>query len=253
LHEAAGGWFWWGRDKKPKPCNALWKLMFDRMVNHHGLNNLIWVWTCEESGDAREWYPGDQYVDIIGRDIYPNPDQRAKIHTSRVSNFEHLKELYGARKIIALSENGAIPHPDSLVADGAGWSWFMPWNQDFTTSVNTAADWNYIMNHNYVITLDKMPGWSRYVTSVNKKVNPQTAVALSVRSKRGFLELNTKGMNVHSVELFDLRGARIAVLSKDKLGDGTHKFAVAGLARQMCLLRVTGIDRRTTALPVRID
>ncbi|MDR2727894.1 MAG: hypothetical protein LBB56_02090, partial [Chitinispirillales bacterium] len=176
LHEAAGGWFWWGRNKNPKPCSALWRLMFDRMVNHHKLNNLIWVWTCEESGDALEWYPGDEYADIIGRDIYPYPNQREKNHSSRVSNFEHLKEIYGASKIIALAENGAVPHPDSLAADGAGWSFFMPWYGDFTTQVNTAAEWNYTMNHSYVITLDNMPGWDKYgLVSVNKNVKPKAA------------------------------------------------------------------------------
>ena len=56
LHEAAGNtnsypngtaWFWWGM-KGPEPCKALWKLMFERLNNHHGLNNLIWVWTSRK-------------------------------------------------------------------------------------------------------------------------------------------------------------------------------------------------------------
>ena len=33
-----------------------------------GLDNLIWVWTTE--GNDADWYPGDQYVDIVGRDVY---------------------------------------------------------------------------------------------------------------------------------------------------------------------------------------
>ena len=41
--------------------------MFD-YFKAQGLNNLIWVWTSE-TGDA-DWYPGDQYVDIVGRDLY---------------------------------------------------------------------------------------------------------------------------------------------------------------------------------------
>ncbi|MBE3086548.1 MAG: hypothetical protein IMZ64_10075, partial [Bacteroidetes bacterium] len=44
LHEASGKWFWWGA-KGPEPCKALWRLMYDRMVNYHGLKNMIWVWT----------------------------------------------------------------------------------------------------------------------------------------------------------------------------------------------------------------
>ena len=254
LHEAAGGWFWWGRDKNPKPCKALWLLMFDRMVNYHKLNNLIWVWTCEESGDALEWYPGDEYVDIIGRDIYPQPNPRDKNHTSRVSNFEHLKEIYGARKIIALAENGAVPHPDSLVADGAGWSFFMPWYGDFTTDVNIPEVWNYIMNHDYVITLEDMPGWDKYgLVSVKKNVKPETAAkSLSARGGRGFLELNIKGMNAQTVELFNLRGARIAVLNRNPLGEGTHRFSTKKFAKQTCFVRVTSGGKNVKTIKVRI-
>jgi len=67
LHEASGKWFWWGY-KGAKPCKALYRLLFDRFVNYHKLNNLIWVWTTDEAGDALDWYPGDEYVDIVGRD-----------------------------------------------------------------------------------------------------------------------------------------------------------------------------------------
>jgi len=255
LHEAAGGWFWWGRDKKPEPCRALYRFMFDRMVRHHGLNNLIWVWTTEESGRELDWYPGDDVVDIVGRDYYPNPDQRAKEHGSRVASFENIKTIFGAKKIIALSENGALPHPDSLVADGAEWSWFMPWYGDFTTDVNVPAIWKQTMNHSYVITLDKMPGWDKYNVTPICKMTQVAAVKsrVSVISRRNSLELNVKGIDVRGVELFDLRGARIAVLSKDKLGDGKHNFSTNGLARQMCFVKITGVDKKITTLSVRIN
>jgi len=39
--------------------------MYDRMVNVNGLNNMIWVWTTDVSSDALNWYPGDEYVDIL--------------------------------------------------------------------------------------------------------------------------------------------------------------------------------------------
>jgi mannan endo-1,4-beta-mannosidase len=257
LHEAAGGWFWWGRDKKPEPCRALYRFMFDRMTRRHGLNNLIWVWTTEESGRELDWYPGDDVVDIVGRDYYPNPDQRAKEHGSRVASFENIKSIFGAKKIIALSENGALPHPDSLVADGAEWSWFMPWYGDFTTDVNVPAIWSQTMNHSYVITLDKMPGWDNYQINPTsaRRAAPETSARqrITVISRRNSLELNVKGTDVRSVELFDLRGARLAVLSRDRLSDGKHSFAVNGLARQMCFVRVTGVDRRVTTLSVGIN
>lgn len=44
-HEASGGWFWWGTDAAAE--KAMWLYMWDRFVNYHGLNNLIWVWTTQ--------------------------------------------------------------------------------------------------------------------------------------------------------------------------------------------------------------
>lgn len=52
LHEAAGDyeynnpWFWWGA-KGGEATKQLWRLMYDQLVNVHGCNNLIWVWTAQ--------------------------------------------------------------------------------------------------------------------------------------------------------------------------------------------------------------
>ncbi|HMI04984.1 MAG TPA: glycosyl hydrolase [Pedobacter sp.] len=151
LHEAAGGWFWWGA-KGAAPCKKLYQLMYDRMVNYHKLNNLIWVWTREPGDDA--WYPGDVYVDIVGRDIYKQGD-----HSSQVAEFNALNTLYGSKKMITLSECGAIPDVDNLSKDAAAWSWFMPWYGDYTrNSIHNSPDlWKKMFASNYVITLDEMP------------------------------------------------------------------------------------------------
>ncbi|HLP06224.1 MAG TPA: glycosyl hydrolase [Paludibacter sp.] len=154
LHEASGGWFWWGA-KGAEPCKALWKLMFDRLVNYHGINNLIWVWTTDASADAVNWYPGDDYVDILGMDIYPGENQ----HGSQYISFIKVKELFGGKKLITLSECGSIPDPALMKEYGDTWSWFMPWNGGFTESAshNGAAWWEKLFSYDYVVTRDKMP------------------------------------------------------------------------------------------------
>lgn len=151
LHEAAGGWFWWGA-KGAAPCKKLYQVMFNRMVNYHGLKNLIWVWTREPNDDA--WYPGDEYVDMIGRDIYKQGD-----HSSQIIEFNSLNALYGTKKMITLSECGSIPDVDNLITDNAAWSWFMPWYGDYTrSSTNNSLDlWKKMFASSYVITLDEMP------------------------------------------------------------------------------------------------
>ena len=155
LHESSGGWFWWGA-KGAEPCKALWKLMYDRMVNVHGLNNLIWVWTTDVSGEALNWYPGDNYVDIIGMDIYPGDNQ----HGSQYFSFNKVKDLFGGRKLITLSECGSAPDPALMKENGDMWSWFMPWCGDYTRldKNNGAAWWNKYFTYDFVITRDKMPG-----------------------------------------------------------------------------------------------
>jgi hypothetical protein len=159
LHEASGGWFWWGA-KGPEPCKALWRLMFDRMVNYHGLKNMIWVWTIDTKTDNLDWYPGDEYVDILGADIYvANGD-----FTSQALTYNRIKEAFGGKKLITLSENGPVPDPDNLVADDAHWSWFMPWYGDFirNPAINPLSLWQKVMNHEYVVTLDEMPDLKNY-------------------------------------------------------------------------------------------
>jgi len=154
LHEAEGGWFWWGA-KGAEPCKYLWKLLFDRLVNYHGLNNLIWVWTTSASDNAATWYPGDNYVDILGMDIYPGANQ----HGSQYISFNKVREMTAGKKIITLSECGSAPDPALMMQYGDTWSWFMPWNGDYTesSSHNGATWWNKFFSYDYVVTRDKMP------------------------------------------------------------------------------------------------
>ncbi len=153
LHEAEGKWFWWGA-KGPEPCKWLWKLLFERLVKHHSIHNLIWVWTTTASDDAMNWYPGDAYVDIVGADIY----LPAGTYGSNFVAFDNLAASYQGKKIIALSENGPIPGPEKLFSEGAAWSWFCTWSGSFITDgvMNTNVHINQVFNDDYVITLDEI-------------------------------------------------------------------------------------------------
>jgi mannan endo-1,4-beta-mannosidase len=151
LHEAAGGWFWWGA-KGAAPCKQLYQLMYNRMVNFHGLKNLVWMWTREPNDN--DWYPGDNYIDIVGRDVYKQGD-----HTSQIAEWNMMHALYDNKKMVTLSEVGSIPDDTNLVTDKAAWSWFMPWYGDYTrNSIHNSLDlWKKMFASDYVITLDEMP------------------------------------------------------------------------------------------------
>ena len=160
LHEAAGGWFWWGA-KGAEPCKALWKLMFDAF-RAKGLNNLIWAWTAEPGDDA--WYPGDNYVDIIGRDIYNKTSA-----SSVLSDYAGLKDRYPG-KIITLSECGNVAQISAQWSAEVTWSWFMPWyDYERTNDLNSTAFngethqhanivwWKNAMNQKFVVSRDLLP------------------------------------------------------------------------------------------------
>jgi mannan endo-1,4-beta-mannosidase len=55
--------------------------------------------------------------------------------------------------MIALSENGAIPDPAKLVADGAQWSWFCTWIGEKLKKHNAEAFIKTTFNHERVLTL----------------------------------------------------------------------------------------------------
>lgn len=168
IHEAAGGWFWWG-SKGAEAYKALYALVYDRMVNTNGLKNLIWVWNIERDPaigyDYKAlngaWYPGDEYVDIIGVDIYNS----AFDYNSNVNSYNKIVSEMGTDKIIALTENGPIVTPDNMEKDKAVWSWWMPWYETWDGGfVSQTSDevWKTTMADERIITLDEMPGWGTY-------------------------------------------------------------------------------------------
>ncbi len=175
LHEAAGNydlygpdgaWFWWGRGGA-EPCKKLWRLLYDQLVNVRGLDNLIWVWTVDVTKGAEDqyidWYPGDEYVDILGVDIY-EPETGAKGR-----QYQALVDLTKGKKLVAVSECGNIPDPAECMEAGNKWSWFMTWcttdsngnpvlnTPDANFSKNTLDHWTKVMDSPYVINRESMP------------------------------------------------------------------------------------------------
>lgn len=157
LHEASGGWFWWGAYGEEN-FKTLWKLMYERLTQTHGLNNLIWVY----NGQHADWYPGDDFVDIIGEDVYTRPHDTESQYTL----FEQALQYSDTNKIIALSEIGVLPSVDLMYADNARWSFFITWNGDVIVDreeerlsdlYNEPEHLIEVYQHEKIITLDELP------------------------------------------------------------------------------------------------
>ncbi len=163
LHEASGGWFWWG-DCEPESYIALYRLMYDKFTNEYGLNNLIWLW----NGQSADWYPGDDVVDIVGIDIYAGEH----VYSSQIAKFLEVNRYAGGSKMVVLSENGTIPDPDLMVRDGAMWGFYATWGDDFVAgsgAINTYAETyteaevlKRVYDHEHMITLDELPDLTAY-------------------------------------------------------------------------------------------
>ena len=166
LHEAGGDyrynntWFWWGA-AGADAYKELWKLMYDRLTNHWGLDNLIWVW----NGQRTDWYPGDEYVDIIGYDFYAD----AFDYSSQEDIFNYIRESTSTNKIIALSENGVVYDIDDSFDNGVRWAWFATWNGDYVVKdfqlsqqYTDLEHWQKAYSSERALTLSELPDWHCY-------------------------------------------------------------------------------------------
>lgn len=172
LHEASGGWFWWGASG-PEAYKQLYILLYDRLTNEYGLNNLIWLW----NGQAAEWYPGDEYVDIIGEDIYPG--ERA--YTSQAASYLNAATNYSDEtKMVYLSENGCLFDPELAKRDGAMWGMWCTWQGEFVAkdiAIFTLSEQyteESMMIKAYededVVTLEDLPDFTTYEIQYKKEV-----------------------------------------------------------------------------------
>lgn len=163
LHEASGGWFWWGASGA-EAYKQLYVLLYDKLTNEYGLNNLIWLW----NGQDAEWYPGDEYVDIIGEDIYPGEH----VYTSQVNKYLTAVNYTNPPKMVVLSENGCVFDPDLAIRDGAMWGFWCTWGGEFTAKSMAIYTYNdqyteedalkKFYENEAVITLDEIPDLKTY-------------------------------------------------------------------------------------------
>jgi len=130
-HEMNGNWFWWGYRPGKDGSAALYRQLYDRFVNMHHLDNLVWVWNVNSPGGAAgpiaDYYPGPAYADVLTIDIYGEFKQEY---------YDSMLAL-AADKPIALAEVGGLPTPEALDRQPR-WAYFMEWSGllDASTSLD---------------------------------------------------------------------------------------------------------------------
>jgi len=106
------------------------------------------------------WYPGDQYVDVVGRDNY------YALQYPLMKEYKKLSELY-PNKFITLAECGngdevQISPLGKIWDEGSRWSWYMTW-YDYNYNAGNSDDhqfageqwWQEAFSHDYVVTREE--------------------------------------------------------------------------------------------------
>lgn len=150
FHESEGTWFWWS-SKGFETARELYRFMYHYFTEKHHLNNLIWVW----NSPLPEGYVGDEYCDIISRDMYPKPHA----HGDFADSYNELTKVTSSPKGCAIAETGVIPDGDMLEKSHIPWLWYMTWSGIFALSEehNSYDALKKLYDHSYSVTLDKLP------------------------------------------------------------------------------------------------
>ena len=110
-HEHTGSGFWWGKGNATQAeYVALWRFTVEYLRDEKGLHNLIWAYSPDmvhisSRSDYIEFWPGDDYVDILGLDAY---DRDGSNYGHKVLQLVRLGNVIAREKhkMFALTETG---------------------------------------------------------------------------------------------------------------------------------------------------
>jgi mannan endo-1,4-beta-mannosidase len=150
-HENTGSWFWWGEGStSSEEFIALWRMTVD-YLHSKGVHNILYAYSPDNFKSKEHYlkcYPGDDYVDIIGHDLYhrsfDNEGTKQYIQTLQ-KNLSILSEIAKEHnKVTALTETGLETIP---VAD---WWTSTLWNTIEPFNISYVLVWrNGRSNHYY--------------------------------------------------------------------------------------------------------
>lgn len=119
--EPNGKQFWWANRPGIHGSAALYRMLFDRLVNQDHVKNVIWGWQAapggfgpQANGPATDYFPGLLYVDAVSVAVSRlNPQFR----TAAI-----MKRLAGD-KPMGVTIAAGVPDPAAFNQDSS-WSWF---------------------------------------------------------------------------------------------------------------------------------
>ncbi|MBN1466815.1 hypothetical protein JXA02_13760 [candidate division KSB1 bacterium] len=150
-HEMNGDWFWWGGRIGEYSTVALYRQMFDRLVHHHKLDNLIWMWSVDRAHQPRmyysQYYPGEDYLDVVSLDVYGSDFSEAY--------YDSLKALAHGKPLV-LGEVGNPPTLEILQAQPL-WGFWVVWAGMVRNT--TKEEYQTLLASPRILTLDDPAHW----------------------------------------------------------------------------------------------
>ncbi|KQM69298.1 hypothetical protein ASE74_04615 [Pedobacter sp. Leaf216] len=111
FHEMDGSWFWWGSGHcTPAQYIAIYQYTVKYLRDDLGVRNFLYAWSPDRNFNSQSqylsYYPGDDYVDLIGTDNYE--DMKANVSPAiAASKFKIVSDYAKAHnKLAALTETG---------------------------------------------------------------------------------------------------------------------------------------------------
>jgi len=101
LHEMNGSWFWWGTqtaNHSPELYVTLYRMTVDYLKDRTG--NILFAWSPNVNLD-QSYYPGDDYVDVVGIDYYVPSKEQLKDALINLTSFAEQHN-----KVAAFTETG---------------------------------------------------------------------------------------------------------------------------------------------------
>jgi mannan endo-1,4-beta-mannosidase len=172
LHEMNGDWFWWGQenggynDTRANNFKALWQNMYTYFKDTKGLNNLIWIYSPDQSAEyITAYYPGNSYVDMVGLDAYTNDPSSSNLR----NKYSTMRSNYSSKPFafteVGPSTTGSFNYGTWATAIRNYYSaacYFLAWNDSWGPQNNSGTSTLY--NDGWMINRHEVnftrPSWN---------------------------------------------------------------------------------------------
>ncbi|MDY2509491.1 MAG: glycosyl hydrolase [Ruminococcus callidus] len=161
--DGSGSWFWWSKEGADVYVE-LYQYLYKLLTEEYDLHNLIWEFNSYTySDESKYFYPGDNYVDLVGYDKYNaknwNTGAVAPNESAISGIFYDLVDMYDNNKMIAMMENDTVPSLENIQTEHAYWLYFMPWYGEhlMDSNYNNPDTLKELYQSEWVITLDELP------------------------------------------------------------------------------------------------